>query len=249
MQKFGVGNMFKNIVMLAVLIVSPALAQDKTFTLRTPDVLTRSGFIKHLLPRFSLKTGIRITAITTEGDAAFGDVGVPVFRQGDRIWHLAKTDGAYTNKFAAWLLSETGKRTIEAFAPNGDQLFSADVSVMLEPEIIAVTGDAGQGEAVSLKKCGRCHVINESNRMKAIGSTPSFALMRSFPDWQRRYETFFMLNPHPAFTQVLDVTDPFPANFPSPIVPIEVTLEDIEDIVAYVAGIIPASLGPPLQSQ
>jgi hypothetical protein len=58
-----------------------------------------------------------------------------------------------------------------------------------------------------------------------------------------------MLNPHPAFTQVLDVTEPFSTNFPSPIVPIEVTLEDIEDIVAYVAGIVPASLGPPMQSQ
>ena len=249
MQNLGMDNMFKKIVILVALIASPALSQDKTFTLRTPDVLASSGFIKHLLPRFSLKTGIRITTITTDGDAAFGDVGVPVFRQEDRIWRLSKADGAYTDKFAAWLLSETGKRTIEAFAPNGDQLFSADVGVSLEPEIIAVTGDAGQGEAVSLSKCGRCHVINDSNRMKAIGSTPSFALMRSFPDWQRRYETFFMLNPHPAFTQVLDVTEPFSTNFPSPIVPIEVTLEDIEDIVAYVAGIIPASLGPPLQSQ
>ena len=249
MQNLGVDKMFKKIVILVALIASPALSQDKTFTLRTPDVLTSSGFIKHLLPRFSLKTGIRITVITTDGDAAFGDVGVPVFRQEDRIWRLSKADGAQTDKFAAWLLSETGKRTIEAFAPNGDQLFSADVGVSLEPEIIAVTGDAGHGEVVSLRKCGRCHVINDSNRMKAIGSTPSFALMRSFPDWQRRYETFFMLNPHPAFTQVLDVTEPFSANFPSPIVPIEVTLEDIENIVAYVAGIAPASLGPPMQSQ
>ena len=249
MQKLGVGNMFKKIVMLAVLIASPAFSQDKTFTWRTPDVLTSSGFIKYLLPRFSLKTGIRITSTITDGDAAFGDAGVPVFRQEDRIWRLSKADGAYTDKFAAWLLSETGKRTIEAFAPNGDQLFSADVGVSLEPEIIAVTGDAGHGEVVSLSKCGRCHVINDSNRMKAIGSTPSFALMRSFPDWQRRYETFFMLNPHPAFTQVLDVTEPFSTNFPSPIVPIEVTLEDIEDIVAYVAGIVPAFLGAPMQSQ
>ena len=241
--------MFKKIVILVALIASPALSQDKTFTLRTPDVLANSGFIKHLLPRFSLKTGIRITTITTDGDAAFGDVGVPVFRQEDRIWRLSKADGAYTDKFAAWLLSETGKRTIEAFAPNGDQLFSADVGVSLEPEIIAMIGDAGQGEVVSLSKCGRCHVINDSNRMKAIGSTPSFALMRSFPDWQRRYETFFMLNPHPAFTQVVDVTEPFAANLPPPIVPIEVTLEEIEAIVAYVYSVTPASLGPPMQSQ
>ncbi len=241
--------MLKKLALLVTMIATPALAQDKAFTLQTPDVLTETGFIKHLLPRFSLKTGIRITSTVGTGNAALGDTGTPVFRQGERIWRLAKTDGPYTDAFEKWLLSDIGKRTIEAFAPNGDMMFSAVVSAKAEVPPAILTGDAVLGEKVSLKKCGRCHVVNESNRMKAIGSTPSFRLMRTFPDWRERFETFFVLKPHPAFTQVAGVTKPFAQNQPSPIFPIEVTLEQIEAITAYVATVAPADLGAPMQSQ
>lgn len=241
--------MLKKFAVLITLGAMPALAQDKAFTLQTPDVLTQSGFIKHLLPRFSLKTGIRITPTAGAGDAAFGAVGVPVFSQGDTIWHLETADDPDVAAFEAWLLSDIGKRTIEAFAPNGEAMFSADFAVETEIETAALSGDAVLGERVSLTQCGRCHVVNASNRMKAIGSTPSFHLMRTLPDWRKRFETFFLLNPHPAFTQVADVTEPFPENLPSPIAPIEVTFEQIEAIVAYVSSITPADLGAPIQSQ
>ena len=241
--------MLKKFSLLASLIASSALAQEKAFILQTPDVLIETGFIKHLLPRFSLKTGIRITITVGTGNAAFGEKGIPVFRQGETIWHLAKTDGPYTNVFENWLLSDIGKRTIQAFAPNGEMMFSADVSVKAEDESVTLTGDVALGEKISLKKCGRCHVVNDSNRMKAIGSTPSFGLMRTFPDWQERFETFFVLKPHPAFTQVAEVTEPFAENLPSPIAPIEVTLEQIDAIAAYVGSIPPADLGAPIQSQ
>ena len=241
--------MFRKIILVAAFLAGPAWSQDRSLTLQVPNILIESGFIKYLLPRFSLKTGIRIIPGSERADAAFGADGVAVFRQGDKIWRLAKADGPYTDRFAKWLLSDIGRRTIEGFTPEGAPLFSAAVSAVLEAQITTITGDAGQGEVVSLKKCGRCHVINASNRMKAIGSTPSFALMRTFPDWKSRFEAFFTLNPHPAFTQVEDVTEPFSAKLPSPIVPIEVTLEEIEAIVAYVAGIVPASLGAPMQSQ
>lgn len=241
--------MLKKLALLGSLIATPALSQDKAFTLQTPDVLSETGFIKHLLPRFSLKSGIRVKSTSQAGDAALGEQGTPVFRQGETIWHLAKTDSPHLEVFEAWLLSDIGKRTIEAFAPNGEMMFSADVSVEADVQVAAVTGDVVLGKKVSLKKCGRCHVVNESNRMKAIGSTPSFALMRTFPDWQGRFETFFILKPHPAFTQVADVTEPFARNLPSPIAPIEVTLEQIDAITAYVASIPPADLGAPMQSQ
>ena len=242
--------MLKPVIILAALAASPALAQDKAFTLQAPETLTESGFTKHLLPRFSLKTGIRITISPEAGEAAFGPEGRPVFRQGDTVWHLSKTDGdAEIDAFEDWLVSDVGKRTIEAFAPDGAPMFSADVSVRVEAAAVALTGDAALGEKVSLSQCGRCHVINESNRMNAIGSSPSFRLMRTFPDWQERFETFFLLKPHPAFTQVADVTDPFPEHLPSPIAPIEVTLEQIEAITAYVGSIAPADLGAPIQTQ
>lgn len=241
--------MLEKIAVCVALLAGPAVAQDKAFTLQAPATLTDTGFIKHLLPRFSLKTGIRITATTGAGDAAFGSSGTPVFKQGETVWHLTRTDAPHTDTFEAWLLSDIGKRTIEAFAPEGDAMFSANVALPAKVQIVAITGDAQLGEATSLKKCGRCHVVNASNRMKAIGSTPSFALMRTFPDWQQRFEAFFVLKPHPAFTQVADVTEPFAANLPSPIAPIEVTLEQIDAIIAFVATIVPADLGAPIQSQ
>ena len=241
--------MLKTMALLASLIATPVVAQDKAFALQIPDALIQTGFIKHLLPRFSLKTGIRITPTANAGDAAFGAQGTPVFRQGDVLWHLAKTDGPHTDAFEAWLLSDIGKRTIEAFAPNGAAMFSAEINVKAKVQVAVITGDAVLGEKVGLQKCGRCHVVNHSNRMKAIGSTPSFALMRTFPDWQQRFETFFILKPHPAFTQVAHVTEPFGSSLPSPIAPIEVTLDEIDAITAYVATIPPADLGAPIQSQ
>lgn len=241
--------MLKKLFFVVALIASPALGQEKTFTLQAPEPLVETGFLKHLLPRFSLKTGIRITLTADPADAGFGPEGTPVFRQGDTVWHFRAQDGPYTNAFADWLASDVGKRTIDAFQRDGVALFSSDVAVRAKATQLALTGDAALGERVSLAKCGRCHVVNESNRMNAIGSTPSFALMRTFADWQERFETFFLLKPHPAFTQVAEVTEPFAAHLPSPIAPIEVTLDEIEAITAYVSSIPPAGLGAPVQFQ
>lgn len=236
-------------LILALIGAFPAFAQEKAFKLRVPDDVASTGFLRHLLPRFSLKSGIRITLTDDASDAVFGNAGTPVFRQGDTIWHFDATSGPYTDAFQEWLLSEVGKRTIEAFKPDGESLFSANVTVEVKVEEVQLSGDLVMGESESLSKCGRCHVVNEKNRMNAIGSTPSFALMRNFPDWQDRFETFFVRKPHPAFTQVEDVTEPFAKHLPSPIAPIEVTLEQIEAITAYVGSIPPADLGAPMQFQ
>ena len=83
--------------------------------------------------------------------------------------------------------------------------------------------------------------------MSTIGSTPSFALIRSFPDWDSRFQAFFALNPHPAFTIVEGVTEPFAASRPPAIVPVKLTLEELDSILAYVETIAPAELGTPLQ--
>ncbi len=241
--------MLKPLTLGVALLAVPAVAQDKAFDLTVPSELVVTGFSKHLLPRFSLKTSIRINVTSGSGDAELGDTGTPVFRQGDTIWHLAKTDGSYTDAFEEWLLSDVGKRTIEAFAPDGEPMFSADVKTKPKVQKIAATGDVVLGEKISLHHCGRCHVVNETNRMNAIGSTPSFGLLRNFDDWRDRFEGFFVLKPHAAFTQVEGVTEPFAENLPSPIAPIEVTLDEIDAITAYVGSIAPADLGAPIQTQ
>ena len=239
--------MWKKLCVAAILLSSPAHGQDKSFTLDAPDTMVESGFLKHLLPRFSLKKGIRITITETDADARFDTSGTPVFKQGDTTWYLTKVDGPYTDAFQDWLLSDVGKRTIEAFEQDGAALYSADVGSVKVVATVALVGDVVLGEKAALRQCGRCHVVNDSNRMNAIGSTPSFALMRSFSDWQQRFETFFILKPHGAFTQVADVTPPFADNLPPPIAPVEVTLADIEAITAYVGSIEPADLGAPIQ--
>ncbi len=241
--------MLKKIAMVMALLATPCWGQEKAFVLQAPPSLSETGLLQHILPRFSLKTGIRITVGPDVGDAAIGADGTPVFRDAQRTWHFSMTDNPHASAFEDWLLSDVGKRTIESFAPDGTPPFQADFSVVETATAAPVDGNTAAGEQASLLKCGRCHVVNGSNRMNAIGSTPSFALMRNFADWQGRFQTFFLLKPHPAFTQVADVTDPFPANLPSPIAPIEVTLDEIDAIVAYVATIAPADLGAPVEIQ
>jgi len=104
----------------------------------------------------------------------------------------------------------------------------------------------GLGEKLSLYHCGRCHRVSERNRMGGIGSTPSFRLLRSFEDWEGRFWAFYALKPHPAFTQIDGITEPFHEEHPSPIHPVMMTQEDLEAIVAFVRGIEPADLGGPL---
>lgn len=241
--------MWRILLAICALAAQPALAQDKSFALQAPDTLTQTGFLKFLLPRFSLKTGIRITTGPDVGDAAFGATGTPVFRDDETVWHFEQTETPHTQAFLDWLLSDVGKRTIDGFKIDGAAPFSSDVKTVAKVEETVITGDLALGARVSLVQCGRCHVVSEKNRMNAIGSSPSFRLMRSFPDWERRFRTFFLLKPHPAFTQVEDVTEPFADHLPSPIAPIEVSLDDIEAILAYVATLKPAELGAPIQFQ
>ena len=92
----------------------------------------------------------------------------------------------------------------------------------------------------SEEHCPCCHAVSDATRMNAMASTPSFAVLRAMADWDRRFQTFYILNPHPAFTQIQDVTEPFPIDRPSPIAPMEITIDDLQAILAYVAGVPPA---------
>ncbi|MBT8409910.1 MAG: hypothetical protein KJN93_09815 [Alphaproteobacteria bacterium] len=243
--------MRKLIVAIAMVLLAcgGAVAQDRTFRLVAPAELSETGFLKYLLPRFSLKTGIRITVVAPgdDADAAFGDNGVPVFEGLGTLWHYEHTPNPHTDRFAEWLTSDIGRDTIGSFESGGAVTFAAYVAAPKEKRAVAPTGDVVAGEANSMLHCGRCHVVSEKNRMNAIGSTPSFSLLRTFPDWQNRFEAFYVLKPHPAFTQIAEVTEPFHESRPSPIVPIELTLDELDAILAFVATIEPADLGAPIQ--
>ncbi|WP_354543165.1 c-type cytochrome [Roseovarius sp. MBR-78] len=239
---------------LGVVLLLPIAAQadERRFRLAAPEVLAESGLLDYLLPRFSLKTGVRIEIVPegTPAEAGLGHrEGRAAFVGAGKTWRLRLAgDHPGAARFADWLTSEIGQRTITSFEVDGAAPFALPQAEAAEEETATYDGDAALGQRVAQAKCGRCHVVDPERR-GGIGSTPSFAVLRTLTDWDTRFQTFYALNPHPAFTQVTGVTARFASHLPPAIVPIEVTPEEIEAILAYVAGIAPADLGAPIQIQ
>ena len=230
-----------------------ARADDRLVRLAAPAELVESGFLKHLLPRFSLKTQVRVQ-IVSEGqahDIAFGAVGPAVFVGPVTTWHMQVLVSHHpgVQRFTNWLRSDVGQRTITSYAPGEGLMFTLPQDAVVETAEQSFTGDAVEGLEVSRQMCGRCHVVSEAERMNDIGSTPSFFVLRTLGNWADRFQAFYALNPHPSFTQIKGVTAPFARNRPPPIVPVEMTLDQLEAVLAYVAGLEPANLGAPLQHQ
>lgn len=242
-----------------MLAMAGAEAEERRITVAASPELIGSGLLKHMLPRFSLKTGIRASPAPLEpgvgADVLVGpavDGGRPVFRGGDILYLARAAEGprrAMAERFLDWLASDIGQRTVTSFAPDGKPLYEPMAGAEAEAQGPAVTGDAMAGERLALVHCGRCHVVGPKNRMAGIGSTPSFAMLRTLGDWERRFRAFFTLRPHPAFTQVPGVTPPFDEARPPPIAPLEITLDELDAILAYVAAVAPADLAEPLKYQ
>ena len=245
------------LVALSILaFAQAAAAEERRIALAATPALLESGLLKYLLPRFSLKTGIRVSALEllegVEADVLIAPAeaigaGSPAFRAGKAIY-LARAvpdgpgDVRHAGRFVDWLLSKVGQRTVESFRADGRQVFLAAAGTKVQEPRARPTGDLDRGEKLSFLHCGRCHVIGPRNRMGGLGSTPSFAVLKTLNDWEVRFRGFYMLNPHPSFTQIPDVTDPFDEARPPPIVPLRITLEDLDAILAYVATIQPAQL-------
>ncbi|NOE33129.1 MULTISPECIES: hypothetical protein [unclassified Ruegeria] len=228
---------------------TPSLSQE-AIGLAAPAEVKDSGLLQHILPRFSLKTGIRViaddTGVMVLNPAPPGD---PVFARDDVIYHLTIEDNKRQARFRDWLRSDIGKRTVESFAPAQGAPFTASFDLTVTESEETVDGNTVLGEELSMTHCGRCHVIGPKNRMNGLGSTPSFAVLRAMPDWSERFEAFFALNPHPAFTQIDGLTPPFDPERPSPIHPVQMTLDDLDAILAFVSRMKAADLGAPLQLQ
>ncbi|WP_428671596.1 hypothetical protein [Roseibium sp.] len=242
-------------LLLGTMIAISAKAETRSFRLGAPEALAQTGFLKYLLPRFSLKTGIRIELVP-EGEAAEAVIaveapGIPVFSGLGKDWVLAVVEprDPHAASFEDWLAGDVGRKTIEAFKPGGTAIFAAAAARSETVRPLLVDGDAAAGERLSVRHCGRCHMVNEATRMTSIGSTPSFAVLRGLSNWHERFESFFARNPHPAFTIIDGVTEPFDSNRPPPIVPLEISLGELDAILAFVSRIPPADLGAPIQYQ
>lgn len=239
----------RTIIIALALGFGPATAQD--LTLRMPEGMLTEGFDKQLLPRFRFKHRISIKPVT-EGDAdmTFGADGTRVFQRigGDvvRLDILNNSEGART--FRDWLKSGPGKAAIESFKPNGSQVYTTEQAVVVIEEAEEFDGDTKIGGRLALEHCGRCHVVDERNRMGGIGSTPSFAALRARSNWSDLFRAFWSHNPHPSFTQVEGLTEPFDPDRALNIAPVEMTMDEVEAITAFVATLQPKELGRPVQS-
>ena len=242
-------------VLLIVLLwlPGPLRADDRLVRLHAAEALAESGLLEFILPRFSLKTQIRVEQVSDPGvaDLALGEEGRAVFAGLGETWaiEILSPDHVGTLKLADWLLSDVGQNTVASYAPDGAAPFGPPAEAEPQRVVIAFDGDAEEGHRISRAKCVRCHAVDAATKGWGIGSTPSFAVLRALPDWEERFSAFYVLNPHPAFTQIADLTAPFPIERPSPIVPIEMTLDEIEALMAYVAAMAAADLGAPIQHQ
>lgn len=235
---------------LSLLASASPIAAQEALGLAAPAAVVDSGLLQYLLPRFSLKTGVRVLH-DPHGDMLLADSppGTPVFTGAGATWHLRSGGDPRAARFLDWLTSDIGKRTVDSFIVDGAQPFSSWVAIAEAETVIVISGDAIRGEEVSRAQCARCHVIGLDDRSKGIGSTPSFAVLRSLADWDERFLSFYVRAPHPAFTQVDGITPPFDLTRPSPIEPVRLTAEDIDAILAFVEAIDAADLGAPLQLQ
>ena len=246
------------VVCLAFVSALPVRGDHKDLNLMVAPELDSSGLMAFLLPRFSLKTSVKVHAEPLFSGAVSGaamqlqpDTGAPVLSGQGQTYGLTPPDpgNKAARRFFDWVMSDIGQRTINQFAPDGAQMFTGAAGSKVAAQTVAPIGDVLRGEILAYANCGRCHVIGARNRMNGIGSTPSFALLRGFDDWEDRFRAFYALNPHPSFTQIAGVTAPFNQSRPPPISPLLMTQRELDDIVAYTAGITPLDLGAPLVHQ
>ena len=110
----------KLIILIFVCIWISASASDvrsaEPFRLSAPQDLIDSGFLKYLLPRFSLKTNTRIELVSPKDPAEVRfldeDGGTPVFEGLDRTWYASvEQETSGTIRFM------TGLRAMSAGGP------------------------------------------------------------------------------------------------------------------------------------
>ncbi|MDX1781074.1 MAG: hypothetical protein R3256_07110 [Thalassovita sp.] len=232
------------------LSLTPATADERVFRLQADPELETSGLLRFILPRFSLKTGRRAELVESGADMTFAELadGTVVMAREARVFSVRLNgDNPAAQRFFDWLLSDIGQATILDFSPEDGPRFTA-VAVEDVAEDIVFEGDVSLGAEVAGKHCTRCHRIAPGDR-STIGSTPSFMALRALPDWDERFTAFFALNPHPSFLRVQDVSPDFDPERPPAIVPVLVTLEEVDALLAYVSTIEPADLGEEIRHQ
>jgi hypothetical protein len=245
-------------VFLTTLMVTlgSSVAAQEALTLRMPEAMRDNGFAQHLLPRFAFRSRIRISPVDPSaaaamqlsqdgpGDAVLSDAEGHVYR----LSVLDSDQAPPARVFVDWLQSDVGRAAISAFRVGDVAPYTPVEAIVAPVAAIVIDGDPVRGLDLSRQYCQRCHVVHPSKPFAGIGSTPSFAALKSMPGWQDSFAGFYAANPHRALIGVTGVTDPNHPDRPVPIAPITLTLDQINDILAYADSIEAKDLGMPVQS-
>ncbi len=240
-----------------LLLAGQATAQD-TLRIRMSEAMLAEGFDKHILPRFRFKHRIGLSPVGAGAEAELalvvaGAEGTRVFvtLEGEPVTLTVLSDApdavAAAATFEDWLTSSPGQAAVNGFEVNGQAVFTTEIVQEVVVAPVQLDGDVQQGSELALRHCGRCHVVDERNRMGGIGSTPSFAALRGRDNWSDLFLAYWTQNPHPSFTQVTGLTEPFNDQNPTHIWAVELSMQDIEAITAFVGTLEPLDLGPPIR--
>lgn len=253
------GSLLVVVMFLLPLSGQNAFSREPDIRLVMPEKFIDIGLATYLLPRFRFKTRIRVEAVP---DGSLGDASLLSSVEGAAImsaddgtaFHLHTTTEdpirvEKVKKLLDWLQSEPGRAAIESFQLDGKQVFAPGAAKVLKKVEIKVDGDVDQGAQLALLHCGRCHVVDSRNPFGGIGSTPSFGAMKNLPNWLDRFSTFWTVNPHPSFTQIVGVTEPFDPALPPPIAPLILTPDEVEAITAFVVSMPTKDLGGAVEAR
>ncbi|MEC8641380.1 MAG: hypothetical protein VXZ67_00605 [Pseudomonadota bacterium] len=123
-------------------------------------------------------------------------------------------------------------------APAARRLWRACGAVACWMVMTGVASSAGadveRGREMAAAHCTRCHVVGDINPYGGIESTPSFIGMKYLADWERRFEEFYILPPHPALVRITEVSAERSEERPAFVHEIVLTLEDVDAILAFV---------------
>ena len=111
---------------------------------------------------------------------------------------------------------------------------------------MVIVGNLENGRELSHDHCRRCHKVDRADKYAGIDNAPSFHAMRSFDDWYIRFSTFYAVSPHKALISV-EGSGIEKDRALITIAPIDLRMDDINDIVAFVHSLTPLDLGKPIQ--
>ena len=247
----------KTIKLIAVAWVSAlAMGFNGAFGLSlSHETVIPSELVQYVIPRFSLKTRIWFDQVESAGDIQLvtkrPETGAEVLKlvSGETVFVTA-VDGAVESSdyrtFVDWLVSEPGRATIADFELDGQQIAIPTAADEAAPIEMVIVGNLDHGRELSRDHCRRCHKVDRADKYAGIDNAPSFHAMRSFDDWHIRFSTFYAVSPHKALISV-EGSGIEKIRELITIAPIDLQMDDVNDIVAFVHSLKPLDLGKPIQ--